>query len=102
MDGKKYFIAIAALMAAICARGQVKIVDTFDSDCWDYSGGAAKNSPGAVLTRTVVDEGMLEGEGCFRFVYDFKGNASPGPETVYWQRIFDNFRCDFSFCPTCL
>ena len=35
MDCRKYLTTIAALMAAICAMAQVKIVDTFESDCWD-------------------------------------------------------------------
>ncbi|MBR1869394.1 MAG: DUF4434 domain-containing protein [Bacteroidales bacterium] len=94
------FLLLAALLAAgLPLRAQVKLVDSCETDGWEYSGGAGKDSSGASLTRTIEKGDCVEGEGCFRFTYGFGGGKGPGEESVYWQRLFTNFRCDFSFRP---
>ena len=89
----------SALAAAAVSHAQVKLVDSCETDGWEYSGGAGKDSPGATMVRTVGRGDCVEGEGFFRFSYSFSGDRPPGFETVHWQRLFTNFRCDFSFKP---
>ena len=91
MKGKYPIAFLAAfIVAGICLHAQVKLVDSCETDGWEYSGN---------MERTVEKGDCVEGEGCFRFAYAFKGGKAPGTETACWQRLFTNFRCDFSFCP---
>ena len=92
----------SAFAAAAVLHAQVKLVDSCETDGWEYSGGAGKDSPGATMVRTVGRGDCVEGEGFFRFSYSFSGDRPPGFETVHWQRLFTNFRCDFSFKPKSL
>lgn len=83
-------------------NAQVKLIDSCETDGWEYSGGAGKDSNGASLTCSIERGDCPEGDGRFRFVYSFGGGVAGGVETVYWQRLFTDFRCDFSFCPKSL
>lgn len=85
----KFLLLGAVLMSspAKVPEGAVKTVDTFDAtDVWDCKG---------TLNPVVVEGEGVEGSGCCRF--DF--SVPEGGEPQYWQRIFLNYRCDFSFFP---
>lgn len=83
------FLVLASLLGAPspAPAGAVKTVDTFDAtDVWDCTG---------TLAPEVVDGEGVEGSGCFRFDYEIP----EGGDALDWQRIFVNYRCDFSFHP---
>jgi len=83
-------LAVALSAPAKAPAGAIKTVDTFDAtDVWDCTG---------TLSPVVVDGEGVEGSGCCRFTFDIP----EGGDALYWQRIFVNYRCDFSFHPLAL
>jgi len=92
---KKTLLLMAALLCAftLSARGKkqaeevlpgaVKLIDHFDEDMWDCTGNFEKS---------IDTQDFIQGTGSFRFDYS-------GSEDFYYQRIFENYRDDFSYFP---
>ncbi len=98
---KKRLLTVSILLAVVASgAAQVKLVDSFDSACWEPTVGAGPGCDGTAMTMEVSKEDFIEGEGCFSLAFSF-GGKEPG-EYAYLQRIFTNFRCDFSYCPKSL
>lgn len=111
MIKKLIILGAAALLAAgsglaketalAIPDGAVKLTDKLDPDGWAYYFRPYDWCPGAEITNIAVIDGQYEGKGCLALSYSFPGEKDPEgrPETVYMQRNFMNWSCDYSFHP---
>ena len=100
MNIRRTLLAIVLMTLASSAYSQVKLIDSFDSECWKPVFGVSGNCSGTVLKYGIDNDVKIEGEGSFRLDYSFSGcTGSSAGEYVYVQRLFANFRPDLSFHP---